>query len=718
MKSDSGIQVPPSLRRALSGYARLRQAARYWPLALPALLALLLFLPSVTSDFVWDDKIFLLDLPAYRSPSSWLSAILQPFVLSPNYFRPLALLTFAAQLRVTSNPAAFHLVSVLLHSLNTLLVTLLAYRLASHGRPGTRPGILAPALAAGAIYAIHPALIESVAFVSSRFDLMMTLSLLLAFLADLTLRGRSGRVALVALAFFAALLTKEAALALLLMLPLWHLATAPPGASRFRYLRRRETLEMYAALALVTLTYLGIRRFSLGYFIHPLAAANLDAGIGIQHLLLVGKTLSTLAILAAWPFTTLSPIHYSELPVAANAVQPWLGLALSAALVLGLVLWIRRSPTSGWIAAAGCVGLLPVLNIFPLELGGGSITAERFLTFPLALISLGVCLALLGEAPSTSPAAPRSRSFQWAFIGLWVAAAIITLQLTLPNWRDDLTLWSWVALREPRSGTSFTNLSLEYVKLGRPDIGEQLANHALELDPENGDAWDNLGLALFHSGKYEEAQTAFESATSSQPENALFWNNLAGALREQDKLEEAETILVDKALRLNPALPPAHLNLGMVYLKGNRPDLAAPHLQQAASTLPAGDAASAEALLEQLRDPEVWLRLGELLVVDGDVNGATQAFSQAQALEATEADVAIALSAGLMEIKEWEQAEEVLQAALESFPDDARLHNNLGVVAREQGDTATAREHFARAVELSPSWDLPQQNLDALPASP
>jgi Flp pilus assembly protein TadD len=55
-----------------------------------------------------------------------------------------------------------------------------------------------------------------------------------------------------------------------------------------------------------------------------------------------------------------------------------------------------------------------------------------------------------------------------------------------------------------------------------------------------------------------------------------------------------------------------------------------------------------------------------------------------------------------------------LTGALKQAPGDARLYNNLGVVAQARGDLNTAREYYARASALAPNWELPKQNLGAL----
>lgn len=699
-----------------------------WPLWLPALVAFLLYLPALHGGLVWDDPLFL-NHPLYRQPDLWGQALSGPFLLSPNYFRPLAVATF---LGTGASPGLNHLVNGLLHALNTALVTLLAARLVGEGdgRPLARAGVLA----AGLLYGAHPALVEGVAFIAGRFDLLATSFLLLALLADHALRGRGWLRPLgVGLAVFGAALSKEMAAAFLVVLPLWHLATWQPGGARdgadapsptdqdreeqvsprrkgFAPLARwthpglRSALSVYLAAGLGLASYLILRYAALGYLYLPETGRALPAGNALQHALLVGRSLAEYALLSVWPFTTLRPIHDSPLPLPVSSFTAWLSLAVSGGVLFGLLWWARRDRAKGALALAGVVALLPVLNIVPLELGGGAFVAERFLLFPLALLALAVGRLVSQGTPRTV----------LLLLGLWTVACIATVQLTVPLWRSDQTLWQWGIRRSPRSAVPYTNLSLVATNQGDASQGLALAQQALEREPGQASALNHLGLALFHLGRYSEAEAAFAQAVETEPQNALFWSNLAGALRERGQLGEAERVLLDEALRRDPLSGGAHISLGLIYLKADRPDLAIPSLTRALELLPPAQATEVQHFLEQAREPARWLRLGDLLLERGDREGALQAFAQAEGLGADAVDVAVGRSAALITLQELDQAQALLQAALLSAPEDARLYSNLGLVALARGESEAARELFSRAAELAPEWDLPRQNLETL----
>ncbi len=676
---------------------------------LPPLLALLLYLPTLRGGLVWDDPL-LLNHPLYRAPINWAQALGSPFVLSPNYFRPLAVASF---LLSGATPWINHLVNALLHTLNTTLVTLLVARLRAAG--DEPPRRMWPIWLVGALYAVHPALTEGVAFISSRFDLLVTTFLLLALLADHALRGRNGvRAVGVGTCVLLAALSKEMAASFLLVLPLWHLATeaweppdadAPPVGPRRRVADLlRRAWPVYLATTIACFGYLGLRYAALGALPRASGGNPLPVGSPLQHGLLVARSLAQYAVLALWPFTTLTPIHHSPLPLPLGLPAVWLALALSLALIVAIVEWLRRDVRSGALAAAAVVSLLPVLNILPLELGGGAFVAERFLLFPLALLVVAV-----GRWPSR-----ERQPLAVALAVLWSIAAVATVQLTLPHWQSDQTLWAWGLRRAPQSPIPYTNLALVSIEQGNPMRGLALADEALQRDPSDAGAHNHAGLALFHLGEFEQAEAAFTQAVELAPESGLYWSNLAGALRAQDRLEEAEWVLLEEALPRDPTLWVAHLNLGLVYLRADRPDLAAQALQQTLALAPPAEQGAVYASLEQTNDPTLWLRFSELLLMSEDPETALRALGEAELLGAAAVDVAVGRSAALIALGRLDEAEALLHAAVVGAPEDARLYHNLGMAARQRGDAAAARSLFERAGELAPDWELPWQSLEEL----
>ncbi|MCS7209737.1 MAG: tetratricopeptide repeat protein [Fimbriimonadales bacterium] len=604
-----------------------------------------LYAPTVRFKFVWDDDQLIYGRADYRSPARWLEAVSQPLDFSPNYFRPLALSSLLVQIWLwKDNPAPFHAANLQIHLLNTALVMALGLRLLR----GHWMGLLA-----GALYGVHPALVESVAFVSSRYDLTVTLFLLLALWLEGCLRGVA-RLWGVSGAFLLALFCKEMALVFPLVLVLWQLAQQEGSGLREKVVRLwRQDRALYGALGGALMVYLVVRYAALGYWLTaPIGDAQIEAGTPLQHLLLIGRTLTTLTGLVLFPFPSITAAHHSELPIPLNEGWAWAQLGLAGLTLLGVGYLIRRRPQVGWLVAAGLVALLPVLNLRPLEFAYGIFTAERFLTFPLALFLLGLVHGVepplvprLGKTaqPPTgtdwksvhrrrqdadatpawarSPKPPSGTDFwsarlsmwrvstSWALrtlIAVWGVGLIITSAYNLPNWRDAETLWKWLTVASPSSPVGFSNLSDLYAKMGRYTEALEYAERAIRVAPRSGMGYVNKGVALLRLGDPDAAIVAFRQATEVEPENVTAWNNFAAMLSERGEHEAAERIIKQRVLGKPPQFM-GHQALGLIYARRARLDLAEAEFRKAYALLPNPSGSVAAEGLQQLRSASKWV---------------------------------------------------------------------------------------------------------------
>jgi len=659
----------------------------------------LIYLPTLSHAFVWDDLTFVQTLWPLRDPASWWTAVQQPFPITPAYFRPLGVLFLTVEFGLAGrDPTLFHLLSIALHLLNTALIAWLA-RLAWPERRSA-------SIVALMIYGLHPALVEGVAFISSQFDLLVTLCLLLALIAEARLQPRMKRAVAVGLLFLLAALIKEMAVVLVPVLPLWQLSRDRSVSIWRSHFRERS--PTYLAVIGAGVIYLALRVSALGNLL-PLPLSHVPGGEVLQHALLVARSLGEYLLVIVWPFGTLSPIHYSALPLTTNDGLVWLSVLIGLALGGALVYWIRRSPRSGWLACAAALSLLPVLNIIPLNLNGGAFVAERFLVFPLALLALAVS----GLRVSRATAARRIGGL--GLIGLWCTASLVTIATTVPVWSNGLSLWTWASERAPQSSIVWSNLALEYNQRGEYQVGLDMAQRAIDLNAANEWGWNNAGQALFGLDRYDEARACFEQATRLAPSTALFWSNLGGVFQQQGQWPAAEQNLLT-ALALDPNEPLVHLNLGTLYLNLDRPDRALPYLQTAMRLLPADQLTRAQTLLDQANRPEAWLRLANGQLQQGDASAAIAALNEAGRRGAKAIEVSVGRCSIFIAQGNLSDAEAACQSASVQAPNDARPYNNLGVIAQQQGDVSAARQFFQRAIELQPDWDLPRQNLAKLPA--
>src|SRR6266545_1249972 len=131
--------------------------------ALIFLLAFAVYWPALRGQFVWDDLLLVDKNPLVKGEAG-----LRAIWFQADF--PLTTLAFWLQwLMWGKNPAGYHVVNVLLHALNALLVWRVLARLRISG-----------AWIAGLIFAVHPVCVASVAWIS---ELKNTLSLLFFLLS-------------------------------------------------------------------------------------------------------------------------------------------------------------------------------------------------------------------------------------------------------------------------------------------------------------------------------------------------------------------------------------------------------------------------------------------------------------------------------------------------------------------------------------------------------
>ena len=435
-------------------------------LCVVALAAVAAYLPCLAFGYAYDDGRFVEGNRSLEGLAAAPWRALDPATTTmdgpePGMWRPLRTLSFAIDRALfDGRPGPAHLASLLLHGTAAALVFAV----------GTALGLEDIAAAAGAaVFALHPVQAESVAWISSRGDLLSAVLLLAAVLVHL--RGpRGGPVWTAALAGLAFLSKESAAAAPLLLLAA---DCAAGGAIRLRE-RWRAALPTAAVLAGLVV----LRGFVL-------ASAGAEPGQG------EGLGLGAAAAAAAVPsmfgwyalrFLVPSPGTF-DLQVEPG---PLLALA-SAAILVAAAAWPRlglpaggarpfRAALLGAAAALFPVTLLQV--VFPLKI----LVADRFLYLALA----GPALALGAAAGALGPAAARAA----------LAGSCLLLLAAAPardRWASGEALWRDTLARTPGSARALHGLG-SALEAKAPEEALRLYGAAVEAEPSNVAAWFRRGL--------------------------------------------------------------------------------------------------------------------------------------------------------------------------------------------------------------------------------
>jgi tetratricopeptide (TPR) repeat protein len=445
-----------------------------WIVALAALLA---FLPSIATGFVFDDDELIVRNPYAHdlryvgrcfSTDLWDTPGRPVGDATPKFYRPVVCALNILDFEIGKGAAwPFHFTNVLLHAGASALAARLALRWT-----GSPVGALIAAL----LFAVHPSRSESVVWVSGRTDVLMTLFLLAAL--ELAVSGserkRGGlHFALSLGAWLLALLSKELAMALPLFLAV-EVALARQAANNPQKARRLTKATLAALVG--SLLYLAVRTRTLP--IRPgeateMAMSSLSRGGYV--LLSLGYYVERLVW--PWPQTFyFRPVSFANGAPALYLPSVVLG-GLSAIAFCGwfVVAWRRdRVLALALTAAAGL--LLPALNV--TETGVPTTTADRFLYLPL--LPLAVAAARHARAAIEAWAA-RSR------LAPLVVSAVVLVGASV----------SWVR-------------SLDFAS------DEAMWRHELELSPDNPMALGRLGQALASDGDLEDAEALLRRALAPE----------------------------------------------------------------------------------------------------------------------------------------------------------------------------------------------------------
>ncbi len=648
-------------------------------LLLGPLLAILLHLPTLGHELVFDDQAILGENPLLQDLRSLPRLLVTPYWSLPQHprslYRPLTTITFAIDRALAGGlrPAWLHLVNILLHALATLLLTFLALEIL--------PVTWAAALT-GILFAVHPVHVEAVAGLVGRAELLAACGAILAVLCHLgALKSsdRSGSGRLAALSWLAAglgMLAKESAATTPLLCAAADLAFARGrGVGRMRlYTGQVVTLLLYLAARGAVLGGLGVGA-PIAFVDNPAAAAGPIVGR-----LTALATLPRYARLLLWPSRLSADYSFDQIPVIHHLLDPGVagGILILLVMVGGGFALLRRAPAPGFslLFIALSASLTTNLIVFI-----GTLMAERLMYLP----SAGLCL--LAGCVAAMASRPGSRRTVLVVGMALCSAGALRSWTRLPDWKDDFALYRSAALVSPRSARIRFNLGNAHLR--RQEYVEAVENYrlALSIYADFDDARVNLGMALLQARQPREALDLLRAAAERVPGSADLAINLGAAYRALGDRARAEAEF-RRALRLDRHSGRAWNNLGSISLaRGN--------LEAAIGDL--SEAVRCEPGFAVFR-----INLADALTAAGRQEEAAREFETAFRIDPALPEAHRGRGEAALWSGEVEAAEREFVIAESGKPPSARAANFLGYLAAGRGNVQDAATHYQRALQIDP----------------
>ena len=535
-------------------------------LVLGVLIAVVYF-PAALAGFVWDDSI----MRELRAVSTWggiwelwfdpVNAYLEGGTRKEGHYWPLLYTTFWIEHKLWGfSPAGYHIVNILIHFANTVLLWRLLVRLAVPG-----------AWFVAAVFAVHPLHAESVAWIMARKDMLATLFCLASlaiWLRFVESPGR-GRYAAALLLFAAAMLCKSVVVffpATLLILQWWK----EGRLTRADLLRAAPFFLVGLAIAVGDmLFYQNVQPLSLGF-----SAA--ERALIAAHALwfYVGKLLWPMGLAVIYP-------HWDV-----NVADPLAWGYVIAAVAVAAALWFLRGRVGrGPLACAlfFAVILLPTLGFVDYGYMRYSFVADRY----QYLAGIGVIVFFAGAASQGSYKLPDvlRKAAKGAALALFFLLGAATWNQA-GVYKDEVTLFRHVISLNPQAYTAHLNLA--YALLHSEGASEEAltaARIAVKRRPLYHSSRNVLGAALSGLGRHEEAEKHLRRAVELNPRYAPAFLNLGESLRRQERYKEAlEAYLA--AIRIDRDYPLPYVGMGYVLFGLKRYEAAVSSMKQALSLKP------------------------------------------------------------------------------------------------------------------------------------
>jgi tetratricopeptide (TPR) repeat protein len=454
------------------------------------------------------------------------------------------------------DPGPMHLVNVLFHVLNTVLLFYLL-----HVATGST---WRTALVVG-LFALHPLHVESVAWISERKDVLSAffgLATMLAYTAW-TRRPSAARYGYVVALFTLGLLSKAMLVTLPLVLILWDLWPLGRTDLRRSVWEKLPLFVLAAAHSVVTLLVQAAAGATMSTSAIPLTSRLGNAAVTYGHYL--------------WDM--LWPVGLSPSYPHTGSPPAWaVGLALLGMAVIAGVAWTRRASwpwwTSGWCWYLGM--LVPVIGIVQV---GIQSRADRYTYLPM----IGVTIVLAWGLEAWTRKGSIVRTVCIELLAVWGLALIVVTTVQVARWKDSPTLFRYAlsvtpdnyqihealgvelaragdvpeAMQHfrrvveglPERAEGYYNLGLAHIQSGDPAAGLVELERALELDPEHTGALDNAAYAHGLLGRFDVAATAYHRLIELLPNSTLAWRNLGIAEVKSGRLDEGQAAL-QRALEL------------------------------------------------------------------------------------------------------------------------------------------------------------------------
>jgi Tfp pilus assembly protein PilF len=537
------------------------------------ILTLAVYWPVQHFDFInLDDDLYITDNPAMKEGLTWdnlhWAFSSDPVRVICNWHPVTWISLFLDCSLFGLNPYGYHIVNVLIHILNVLMLFAISYRMTKE--------IWLSAFTA-LLFAIHPVHVESVVWIAERKDVLCAFFSILTMGAYIlyTERKTVGMYLLMTLFFVFGLMSKAMAVTLplvLLLLDYWPLNRLPASTKETQHKRQIIWRLLLEKIPLLVLSGL----FSMIAFDSQREAGAVMFSIpfGIR----TGNALQSYVIYLkkmVWPVNLSVFYPYP-------AVLLWFRVVGCALVLAGISFFVaayrKKFPflVTGWLWYL--ITLLPVIGIVQI---GHQAYADRYMYLP----SVGIILMVVWG----SAMLPRLMQVRTIVLAIFVAVVLSLLmgaaRQQVDFWRNSRTIFEHALEVTQNNYLAHTNLAVALFSAGDVTSAIEHLNEAIRIKPNYALAYYNRGVGLYSRGRWDEAALEFRKSIQLDPSRARSYIALGDALLQKGDYHNAISVFQQALLR-RPRDAETLSNIGVAWMRLGDNRQAALHFKRALQSDP------------------------------------------------------------------------------------------------------------------------------------
>ena len=523
-----------------------------------------------------DDPLYVYENAYVQSGLNW-NSIGQAFsseLAKVGHWHPLTWLSLMLDYQIFGlNPHGYHLINLLFHVMNTILLFLILHRMTK---------TLWPSAFVAALFAIHPLHVESVAWITERKDVLSTFFWMLTMGAYSYYVEHPGfrRYCFVLLFFTLGLMAKSMLVTLpfvLLLLDYWPLQrfqeinpeqkiqaevfNLTPSVKEilevekladteykwsliYPLLLEKVPLFVLAVLSSIV-TYIAAQSAGAVRFLKTLSLGARIENAFVSYIAYIGKMI--------WP-SNLAVFYPHQLLLSWQVLG---SVLLLITITVAVFMMVKRSPylATGWLWYLGT--LVPVIGILQ---AGSQAMADRYTYIPL----IGLFIIVAWGVPDLLKKWNYRKEILWASSALVILCLSIITWAQVGYWQNSITLYDHTLKITDYNWPIYYCRGNAYSDLGNYRQAIEDLNRAIEIKPDYVMAYTSRGVAYIYLGNYRQAIEDLNRVIAIRPSYAEAYNNRGAAYKGFGNYRQAIEDL-NRVIAIRPNYPEAYLNRGFAY---------------------------------------------------------------------------------------------------------------------------------------------------------